>query len=286
LSPRQETALGFWNVAVKYLWILLVLVVLGCEGAVEPIVAPIEGYPSVITKTDGRVDVTIRRWSSFRQEYPGLNGVSAEFDELLGVVKRIQSEPGIPLFEDTTKIYSMEDVVVGLESLLDQWGDLFNVSSENVREQYFQKERSMVSDREWYHLEFSRAYQYPYEQYVSMKQLLVLIDTHGRIFYVGCEVVPELPIPPESQVSSAEALTKILGKELTYYDWGGKQTYTVSSDRVQRTRLVSSVMPRDTHSFDRLEYRLCWVFDTGIYDIFVDAITGEDLDFLKQLVIF
>ena len=89
-------------------------------------------------------------------------------------------------------------------------------------------------------------------------------------------------------IDSAKAKTIITGKQLVYYDWRGADTLVLSDSAIMQADLVPVLVDRYSSNYSNhsIEYRRAWRLTTHIFYVYVDAITGEDLNYAVQYVIF
>lgn len=72
-----------------------------------------------------------------------------------------------------------------------------------------------------------------------------------------------------------------------YGDWEGNKVLTLTKDILEQDTLVVALIPRYRESsITSIEYRLCWEFKAPIFYVYADAITGEDVNYQRQYMIF
>lgn len=248
-----------------------------------------EWYPHVLRYNPIKFDEMMKRWAELKTAYGIGTPIDVEFDSVVPVIRMIYGSR-IDLFPDREGEIPSDSIAMRLYQFLDRWQDLFHVDSRSLVITEVQKEYSIDSTRAWYRFRGSKSFSYSLPQRIFLKGFQADVYPDGRIFYLGSEGIPQLEIPMAPGVDERTAKQSVLGKQIVYYDWSGPKVFTVTDDEIDSVSLEAVVLPRfDESSRSRiqsLEYRLCWIYHTWLFDICADAITGEDLNFYFQNIVF
>ena len=195
--------------------------------------------------------------------------------------------PSINILLGSHDTLPMTDAEQRAMSIIDRWHILFNAFSFELIK------------RSWYENSNPPAYIFDYEKKFNgelnptgMNSIRITVGHDGTtIFYTNC--APTFIIPPLINISKERALKAVEGKILRYYDWTGVQSDTISSRSVTVSTITIALIPRyyapvisSYMALTSIEYRRCWQLTTTVFQVYVDAITGQDLDFAQQYIIF
>ncbi|GEM_PF-5903559 len=274
---------------LKYSFCLLIIALSSCNRESTLIVEPPpvipKDYPATLKFTQERYNNYVATWIRFAQQY-GKPLSPPAFDSVL--MKPVHDAfTSIDLFPDRTDTVTIDDAEARLSTFIDDWKDLLGTTWAEVTVDSKQDDPSFKEYFFWIHKRF------PYGTNVSLSfasRLTIHITHAGVISLLLDNCLPTLAIPAVVNIDSVRAKQTVCGKQLIYYDWGGRQTLTISNQTVKCAEIAAVAVPRWSDSlFTRrvaIEYRNSWRIRTWVFDVYVDAITGEDLNYAEQTVIF
>lgn len=108
---------------------------------------------------------------------------------------------------------------------------------------------------------------------VKETRIVAFLDTNG-VYMMGGNWYPDIFIP-DKDIFSVEASKKnLIGTEITWYGWGGKNVFVVESDSFS-SNVRKVIIPFKNNN--AIELRLTWKFYVGgsSWAIYVDTTTGE-----------
>lgn len=253
------------------------LLVQGCTY----ITAPIPEYPQVLTFSPERYNNFISTWRKFTEKY-GISYYVPEVDSVL-MVPGWFAIPGVNLLPQQNDSLTLDEAKNLVLQFADEWKSLFNVSASELRltAAYF---HNVIRQ---YYFNFEKDFSYGVAVSTGFNQVVATLTSRGALTQFSTNCAPTLPVPVAPAVDSTKAKSNIAGKQLTYYDWTGEKRLTISRENTYEAKLVAAIIPRpDVILKKSLEYRLCWKIRVPVFYVFVDAITGEDIGFIQQYVIF
>ncbi len=237
--------------------------------------------------------------SEFSQaRYEGVRNSWAEFADSFGLpaaLPPIDSVNMIPVgyFPSVNIFYTHQDTITeaGAEArflgVVDRWPLLFNSSSSELVRNSVSYNPTLPGYEFFYEKKFNGAH-----NPTGMNAIRVSVRLDGTAF-IQTTCAPTVLIPPVVNISPGQALRAVEGKMLTYYDWVGRKTDTISARTVKSSQLTIALIPRyrdpgyqDYIALRSVEYRNCWQLTTRVFQVYVDAITGEDVDYAQQYIIF
>jgi len=276
--------------------LIMMTVVAGCSQEIVRFTIPAEkippGYPKVVRFTPERYEQFIEQWVLLAPRYD-IDPSAITIDSVLMTPRSLgtgNSWNAINLFPGLKDTITIDQAKERLLQFIDEWKELFHVSSHEL---------TLLS--EWcnpyeqsYTITYHKAYPYPHMDFwtSAFRNVTAVIRTSGVLKYFSSECAPNLDIPNYVNITADQAKQIARGKEWQFYDWGGKNSLRLSNDLSEPTELEQILVPRYTRtksSYDRLdsiEYRQCWKITTPVYYIYVDAITGEDINYAIQYVLF
>lgn len=281
LTERKETITlqpSISKIIRVVIGIAIAMMLNSCKQATEP--NNEVSYPTILTFSNERYTFFMKTWEQLNQKY-SLNIKIPKIDSVLMVPDR-SSLCQIDLFPDCDSTISLNDIKKRLYQFIDEWQILFNASSAELVEE------NTVMIGSIYCIDFQK--RFPIQLGIKgwRSEIGVSIDITGKIVLFGTSCSPTLSVPIIPKVTSEKAKQAIIGKQLTYFDWTGQKRVTLTNDNLQNSNLVVALIPRfgQSSNLTSIEYRLCWEFKAPIFYVYVDAITGKDVDHTSQYIIF
>lgn len=271
----------------NYWMAALFIVLIGCNPESNVVVeapgAIPQGYPQILKFSQERYNTYVATWVLFAQKYD-VSLVPPPVDSVLMIPANLDSY-SIDLFPERSDTIPLNLVQSRLYDVIDEWHELFNVSS-------YELENKTGEESIPGRYVFQPRKIYPYGPNVSLSlgdnELLIHITHTGVIALFIDKCAPSLDIPTLCNFDSNKAKSKLEGKKLIYYDWGGRDSLILSHDTMKRSEFAAVLVSRWSGGSGRiaLEYRRAWKIVTPIFYVYVDALTGEDLNYQEQTVIF
>jgi hypothetical protein len=259
----------------------------GCKQATEPINK--SSYPSVLKFSDERYASFMNTWNQFNQKYQ-LHGETPRIDSVLMVPEwfYLSNLYGfqIDLFPDRDGLISLDDARTRLKAFIDEWGLLFNCSSTELKEIDARKEQTFSGSM--YFFRFEQNYNYELNTVGWTGEIIADIDSTGKLIGISSNCLPILPVPVHAEITIEKAKQSLIGKKLRYSDWTGLKELVLTNENLKKDTLVIAFISRYDKSsrLESIEYRLCWKYETSIFYVYADAVTGEDVNYYEQSVIF
>jgi hypothetical protein len=257
----------------------------GCHSESADVAAPPvvpEGYPAVLSFSKSRYDAYVEKWISLTKKY-NFSQLPPEPDSVLMVPRDWSGS--IDLFPQTEDTVTAEEASERLLEFVDEWKDLLNLSRADIGSVSWTTD----ADSYWFHLRTTLPYGADVSTSISGGGLFKTRITHeGKLTYFVDDCAPSLPIPSTINYDSNFAKIVLRGKVIP--DGTYSQDTLIVSDETLTSPVVAALILTRWDPLYRtrtaLEYRRAWRFKAGIYYIYVDAITGEDLNYLESTVYF
>jgi len=103
-----------------------------------------------------------------------------------------------------------------------------------------------------------------------------------KVYQVYNHWYQNIIVPQSDKLDYQDVKDILIGKKITYYDWTGKNTITITKDSFNEYE-NKVIYPYETNQ--GLEFRVCLVVGAGIWHFYIDSTTGE-LIHKKQMIIF
>ena len=257
----------------------------GCNQEHAILVPPFTppNYPYVLQFSQERYVALQNAWSEFADSF-GLSHTLPAIDSVNMVPRGEFSANIFYGSTDTITFAGAEERVLGV---IDRWHLLFNAFSTDL----VMRSRIAGPNPSDYLFTFEKQFN-GRSNPTGLNIIQVSIQHDGTAsFTTAC--APTVLIPAIVNITAQQALQAVQGKTLIYYDWTGKKTDTVSAKTVKSSLVTIALIPRyaspDYHdylSMRSVEYRNCWQLSTEVFHVYVDAVTGEDVNFAQQYIIF
>jgi hypothetical protein len=258
-------------------------------------------YPPVLQFTKERYSNLLKEWKEFTREY-NVNFLNPNQPYIVDSVLMIPNIGAINInhwSKDTLTLDQMEHL---FRDFLKKWGKLFNTSPGEPAtyrsEEFLGKYQFMMRKT------FSRANSFfgliDLRTSTNFDQIEARISKTGTIeaLRIDCAPDPDDRIFPRSRgqfpaarVTLPEALQTIDGRSIRWQGMFGEQTHQMNSASIASIERVLLHVPRYTsvgtgrQKSDSIEYRVCWEATDGMFTVYVDAVTGEFLDYHRQLFV-
>jgi len=263
------------------------ILLVGCKQATEPMNRTI--YPSVLAFSNERYASFMNTWNQFNQKYQ-LHRETPRIDSVLMVPEwfYLSNLYGfqIDLFPDRDGLISLDDARTRLKAFIDEWGLLFNCSSTELKEIDARKEQTFSGSMYFFRFEKNNSYELNTVGWTG--EIISDIDSTGKLVGISSNCLPTLPVPVHAEITIEKAKQSLIGKKLRYSDWTGLKELVLTNENLKQDALVIALITRgETPSrLTSIEYRLCWKYETSIFYVYADAVTGEDVNYYEQSVIF
>ena len=268
------------------IWVFVVLIV-GCHSESGNVTAPNvvipEGYPAILKFSQARYDAYVAMWISLTKKY-NFDQPPPRPDSVLMVP--FDWDGSIDLFPETEDTLTGEEVSQRLHDFVDEWKDLFNLPKEEIDRISWRSEYGAY----WFHIYKKSPYENDDSHYihggVAIKARATL---DGKLTHFDVNSGPAMPIPAVVNYDSSYAKIVLRGK-LILDGYSGRDTLILSYQTLTSPVVVPLILIRyDPHTYmgrSAIEYRRAWRFTAGFQYIYVDAITGEDLNYNIPRVYF
>lgn len=249
------------------------------DTVIGPHPQPPAGYPFTLKFSPERYAVFASEWQKFSAEY-NIPATIPAFDSALMTPLAIPPVDLLPATSETLSIAQAHDAILGF---MHQWSLLFNTDG------YFhvQYENDLPWDRS-YAFRFSRYSQEIYF-FSSLNSAGGRVSHDGILSNFESYCVPVIPINAHAAYSLEDAIHIAVGQKLIYYGWQGQDTVVVTPGMIEEAVLMPKMVPTysvPSYRYASIEYRYCWRLKVRVYYVYVDAVTGEFLDYKEQYVIF
>lgn len=252
---------------------------------VEPPAVIPGGYPATLRFTEERYNRYVATWIRYAQTY-NKSLVPPPFDSILMTPVHYELTP-VALFPGQSDTVTIDEAQARHFTFIDDWQELLSTTSAELTVDTKQ-DHAVIKE---YFYRLHKTFPYGTKVSYSLAGGLNIHITHaGVILFLRNYCLPTVDIPAIIAVDSLKAKRTLTGKQLVYFDWGGRKILTISDRTIQYAEIAAVAVPRWADSLCTrrvaIEYRGAWRIRTGIFDIYVDAITGEDLNYAEQTVIF
>ncbi|GEM_PF-4800900 len=270
---------------MKVIFMMLLIIFLwGCSDNDIDIIQPQkivpDGYPRIWSSSSERVAEKLPRANQFASTF---NVELAGFDSVRAI-PLYNLGSGIDLFPNQTGTVSEEELQDSIMAFLARWGDLFNIHSFQVI--YYS---SVHYDTISVHYYYEKSVSGTRSLFAPLGRFRVHVLYNGIVKELSSTCVPDNYISGIPQVSMTYAYSVINNKQLKYCGWVGEQTLVVTPDKVSEAILdLISIERRDymNNKLLSIEFHHCWRFKLPVFYVYVDAITGEDLNYAYQYMDF
>lgn len=255
-------------------------------------------YPLVIKFSPTRYQTFIKEWKDFSLEYHLNLDIKPEFDSVLMVPHITPFINGISLSNSKNDSLTMGEAEERLYSFLKKWGGLFNTTNAYLftsRKEYspgIQNRVKFIHGE--YHITIKKN---PISYLFNTIDARIYVNGIIEILIVKC--VPDDPQVdpyryhdwmrvPEPKITFTEALKIYDNHPIQYWSFGGKKTRFMNASSIRSMECTPTYVPRYTfinHNdrLDSVEFRLCWKVTDQEFNVYIDAMTGEFLDYHDQL---
>ncbi|TAK58892.1 MAG: hypothetical protein EPO24_08230 [Bacteroidetes bacterium] len=276
------------NITKPLIIIVIVLVVVLCAGCekddIEIVIPPSatipDDYPTILSFSQERLNNFYQQVESFRRAY---NVTPVQVDSVLctadyGVGNLFDVTP------DPAQVLTKESAQDTLFRFLARWGHLFNAAPYELTVQHNRFDPGSNIIR----IDYIKEYLYYSSEPFDLGYLRIDIKTNGIVQRITGNCAPTYSIPYTKRIDFNKAFEAIKEKKLYFYDWGGKDSMVLSPSLIEKAIVVPTLTRNSSYSSrsTTFEYRLCWKFKVPVFFVYVDAITGKDLQYTEQYVIF
>lgn len=257
----------------KTFFILCLVCSISCEQNVEIIEVPIpKGYPPIVKFTQERYDNFIQQWRKFTQAY-NFDFYVPWFDSNL----MIPEFPSVYLLNTPSDSLTLDSARTLLLTFIDEWHALLNASQSELTEteawyNYWLKE---------YYFEYRKKFPGNFDA-SGLNMIIARVTIEGQLAFIISNCAPTVNVPTLVRIDSLKAKYKLLGKKMFYFDSAGRKEFTLTMNNLYESEITDIILggySTTSSGLLPLEYRHTWKIRTNIYYLYVDAITGEDLNY-------
>jgi hypothetical protein len=249
-----------------------------------------DGYPPTLRFSEERINKFNQLWTKFKNKYK-FNNAKIEIDTLL-LIPDLRTDHGINILPSLKDTITNEYALAVILKFIDEWKELFNVSSSELI-LVAQGEQNDLRG-ELYYFQFEKRFPYQLEISDPSKsgKVNVQISKLGVLHYFHSNCVPTLLFSSgDISINENQAKEVIIGKEISYGGWKSLiKKINISKDDIISTNLTMTLVYRWSHPRDLktryVEYRKAWKISLNCWDVYVDAVTGEDLDYVIGTCIY
>jgi hypothetical protein len=262
------------NMKGRYLILAIAVTVLsGCAATPKVPGGQKENYPGLVKDSTDRRARAETEWRRMLEAYsvpqtpPDFYPITYTPRSLLGVSGGIKIAPQLKPSEDPEAL-ALREVA---RNFIQRWHDLIGADPSGI---------SLASAglSEGLRRLVYRQANYPFAVVGNYGVMTISLSPDGRVAAFDDRFIPVVDLPVRPSIERDAAVTKLVGRTLSFVDSSGRQQSLAISDRAEVSVKQLVVLP--IQKGDLLEVHLAWEMLAGKAEsrtIFIDAVNGEEL---------